>query len=52
MLDGQNLAIVVGNAQPELLQWLVAQEQNSRIVLTDAQLARGILEGLSRLGLY
>ena len=49
---GANPAIVVGNAQPTLVEWLARQPQNSRVVLTDAEIARGILEGLARHGLY
>eukprot|EP00887_Chlorella_sp_A99_P001465 scaffold8.g1465.t1 len=50
MLGGTNPAVVVGNAQQELLDWVLQQE--SRLVVTDAPLARGILEGLARHGLY
>ena len=49
---GANPAIVVGNAQPTLMDWLVMQPQNDRIVFTTAEIARGILEGISRHGLY
>ncbi|KAL4852949.1 putative sucrose-phosphatase 2 [Chlorella vulgaris] len=52
MLGGRNLAIVVGNAQPELVQWVLQQPQEERLVVTDAPMARGILEGLARHGLY
>ncbi|KAL4457961.1 hypothetical protein ABPG75_012826 [Micractinium tetrahymenae] len=52
MLGGRNLAIVVGNAQPELVQWVLGQPQEERMVVTDAPMARGILEGLARHGLY
>ncbi|EIE26776.1 S6PP-domain-containing protein [Coccomyxa subellipsoidea C-169] len=52
MLEGANPAIVVGNAQPTLVDWLVVQPQNDRIVFTSAEIARGILEGMSRHGLY
>jgi len=52
MLGGKNPAIVVGNAQEELCQWLLSQPQTDRVVFTDAHQARGIMEGLSRLGLY
>ncbi|KAK9834998.1 hypothetical protein WJX81_003222 [Elliptochloris bilobata] len=52
MLEGANPAIVVGNAQPLLVDWLAGQEQDARVVLTDAAMADGILEGLARLGLY
>lgn len=43
---------VVGNAQPELVQWVLEQPQEDRMVVTDAPMARGILEGLARHGLY
>lgn len=49
---GRNLGLVVGNAQPALLEWLVQQEQSKRIIYTDAPMANGILEGLARHGLY
>lgn len=52
MLGGANPAIVVGNAQPELLQWVTSQKQDGRLVLTDSVMADGVLEGLARLGLY
>lgn len=39
--------------QAELLEWLVKQPQDcQRVVYADQQLASGILEGMSRLGLY
>jgi hypothetical protein len=39
--------------QAELLDWLVRQPQDDqRVVYADTALACGILEGLSRLGLY
>lgn len=46
------LPAVVGNAQPELVQWVLEQPQEERMVVTDAPMARGILEGLARHGLY
>ena len=49
---GGNPAIVVGNAQPTLMQWLVMQSQDGRIVLSRAPMARGIVEGLARHGLF
>lgn len=52
MLGGRSPACVVGNAQPELLKWALHQPQNSRVVVADKQLARGVLEGLARHGLY
>jgi hydroxymethylpyrimidine pyrophosphatase-like HAD family hydrolase len=59
MLSGKNLAIVVGNAQPDLKQW-VAQHQASdasplpgkqRLLTTQNHEALGILEGLAYFGL-
>jgi len=35
---------VVGNAQPELVQWVLEQPQEARMVVTDAPMARCILE--------
>lgn len=49
---GDHPAIIVGNAQDELRDWLLEQPQHDRVILTDGHLARGILEGLSRHGLY
>ena len=43
--------IVVGNAQPELVHWLVHQPQNGKIILTESSCADGILEGLAYHGL-
>ena len=43
---------MVGNAQPELVDWLVKQPQDGRIIYTDAHIARGVLEGISRHGLF
>ena len=52
MLEGSHPSIVVGNAQPELLSWLVKQRQDGKVIYTDACYADGILEGLSRHSLY
>jgi len=52
MLEGDNPAIVVGNAQPALMEWAVRQPQDGRVVVADAGVADGVLEGLARLGLY
>lgn len=49
---GKHRGIVVGNAQQELLDWLIQQKQSDRVVCTDAPLALGILEGIARHGLY
>lgn len=52
MLEGSNPAIVVGNAQQALVEWVVRQPQDGRIVVADATLADGVLEGLGRHQLY
>ena len=52
MLEGEHPGIVVGNAQHELLHWLVQQQQDGKVVCTDATFADGIIEGLARHGLY
>ena len=52
MLGGANPAIVVGNAQDELLDWVMKQPQDGRLVVADATIAHGVLEGLAQLGLY
>lgn len=52
MLEGPNPAIVVGNAQQALVEWVVQQPQDGRIVVTDATVADGVLEGLCRHQLY
>ncbi len=49
---GRNLALCVGNSQPTLLSWLMEQPQTPRVIYTDEHMARGILEGLARHGLY
>ena len=49
---GRNLALCVGNSQPTLLSWLMKQPQTPRVIYTDEHMARGILEGLARHGLY
>jgi hydroxymethylpyrimidine pyrophosphatase-like HAD family hydrolase len=60
MLGGQNRAIVVGNAQPDLVQWVHdTQQQHSsgngagppRLLFTQQHMAAGILEGLESFGL-
>ncbi len=43
---------MVGNAQTELLTWMLRQPQTGKVLLTDAFYADGILEGLARHGLY
>jgi hydroxymethylpyrimidine pyrophosphatase-like HAD family hydrolase len=52
MLSGAFPAVVVGNAQPDLAAWALAQRQDGRVVHTAAHCAHGILEGLARHGLY
>lgn len=49
---GRNLAICVGNSQPALVDWFMQQPQTPRVILTDAHMARGVLEGFSRHGLF
>jgi hypothetical protein len=49
---GQHQAIIVSNAQQELLDWLLQQKQTPRIVCTDAPMADGIIEGIARHGLH
>lgn len=49
---GQHQAIIVSNAQQELLDWLLQQKQTPRIVCTDAPMADGILEGIARHGMH
>lgn len=51
-LAGKHRGIIVGNAQQELLDWLVQQKQSDRVVCTDAPMALGVLEGIARHGLY
>eukprot|EP01026_Neomeris_dumetosa_P071751 TRINITY_DN7267_c0_g1_i1.p1 TRINITY_DN7267_c0_g1~~TRINITY_DN7267_c0_g1_i1.p1 ORF type:complete len:501 (+),score=55.68 TRINITY_DN7267_c0_g1_i1:3-1505(+) len=52
MLSGSNLAIVVGNAQPDLRVWAEkeAARNGQRLVITKEEMARGILEGLTTFG--
>ncbi|KAH7618839.1 putative sucrose-phosphatase 1 [Nannochloris sp. 'desiccata'] len=52
MLGGANPAVVVGNAQDELLEWVMKQPQDGRLVVSDQEMAHGVLEGMGRLGLY
>ena len=51
-IAGQHQAIIVSNAQQELLDWLLQQKQTPRIVCTNAPMADGILEGIARHGLH
>jgi predicted mannosyl-3-phosphoglycerate phosphatase (HAD superfamily) len=57
MLSGQNLAIVVGNAQPDLVKWLQQHVQDEsplkgkqRLLKASKHEAYGILEGLQYFG--
>ena len=52
MLEGPNPGIVVGNAQSALVEWVVRQPQDGRLIVADSNLADGVLEGLCRLQLY
>jgi len=60
MFEGENLSIVVGNAQADLCEWLDARmptmgtrdNGQPRIVKTTKTVADGILEGLQFFGLY
>ncbi|KAG1676848.1 hypothetical protein FOA52_010357 [Chlamydomonas sp. UWO 241] len=52
MLEGDHPGIVVGNAQGELLTWLVKRPQSGKVLMADQYFADGILEGLMRHGLY
>ncbi|GBF87879.1 sucrose phosphatase [Raphidocelis subcapitata] len=58
MLSGPNLALVVGNAQPDLVKWLEQRRDDAgplpgkaRLLRASAHEARGILEGLAYWGL-
>ena len=51
MLGGENPAIVVGNAQDELLDWALTQRQTGRLVVCESPMALGVVEGLTRLGM-
>ena len=58
MLGGDNLAIVVGNAQPDLREWLAEVQHKSgsngavhRLLAVEGHMANGILEGLGVFGL-
>ncbi|KAL6753958.1 sucrose-6F-phosphate phosphohydrolase-domain-containing protein [Haematococcus lacustris] len=52
MLEGDHPAIVVGNAQTELISWMVRQPQTGKVLLAEAFYADGIMEGLARHGLF
>ena len=51
----RTLAIVVGNAQPDLVAWVqslkqVSTGQRQRLLTTESHMALGILEGLQQFG--
>jgi hypothetical protein len=54
MLEGEHLSIVVGNAQPDLMDWARSAQGGGaaagRPLLVGAHRAAGILEGLRTLG--
>ena len=54
MLGGENRAVVVGNAQPALMEWAKArietEEDPERLYIATEKEARGILEGLAEFG--
>ena len=51
---GQNLSIVVSNAQPDLLDWVEAQKaaNGDRLYVASKPEAYGILQGLRKFGFY
>jgi len=62
MLEGDHHAVVVGNAQPDLMAWASTSRvqrdvtnkkgsgMNGSLVIVEGHKARGILEGLEKLG--
>jgi hypothetical protein len=53
VLSGRNRAIVVGNAQPVLMDWArveISKEDGDRLYIAERKEARGILEGLEKFG--
>ena len=55
MMSGAHPAIVVANAQPDLMHWLQSEDgqhglRTSRIVVASKHEALGVLEGLQKLG--
>lgn len=54
MLSGRHRAIVVGNAEPELKQWLSTEKRDMagdvRVYIADSDMARGIMEGVKHFG--
>lgn len=49
MLEGAASAVVVSNAQPDLLHW-AEQQSRDAMILASKPRAWGILEGLAQLG--
>lgn len=58
MFEGDNLSVVVGNAQPDLTKWLDAApvsllaDGRPRVYRATAEVADGIMQGLKHFGLY
>lgn len=56
MLGGKNLAVVVANAQAELLRWLIKEKERrvigepKRVLAASQERAAGILEALETFG--
>lgn len=53
MLGGKHLAVVVANAQAELLRWLITEKESrdpKRILAASQQRAAGIIEALETFG--
>ena len=56
MLGGKNLAVVVANAQAELLRWLIKEKEQrvigepKRVLAASQERAAGILEALEIFG--
>ena len=57
MLGGKNLAVVVSNAQAELLRWLISEKDRRkntgepiRVLAASQERAAGILEALETFG--
>lgn len=54
MLEGQHFAVVVGNAQPDLMEWAQSAQNGAKRgkkpLIVEGHRAHGVLEGLQRLG--
>lgn len=54
MLSGKHRAIVVGNAEPDLKEWLLTEKRElagpSRLYIAEANMAKGIMEGVQHFG--